>query len=921
MKRFKKIGLGLVTAPILVKFTVLVVVFVASFFVLSAPQHVDAQAYQSGEDIKFRDTVYAYAGIDTRSGRDTSGWAFYLPENFSCGNKVIVDNPATEGRVSLRDTFPYTDAQNPIIGDCWAASIDSDLDCYAVGGVPVANVGCVTGSVTGGPGIATALENADTQDVCENSANGTWTNGSCDLGASRASTRDDASSTGEELANTCESRSGAWGWLLCSGIDLLDGMINWVDNQIQRLLEVNQDRYTNDALKRAWATLRNISYMILIPIMLVMVIGTAIGLETFSAYTVRKALPRMVIAIIFIALSWYICVFMIGMFNAIGSGVVGLVTAPFRAEIAANEIDPACADGSLNLTCLFSTDIGVEGGAGILRGIATTFAQVGLILGLVVFLVWQGAILLLGAVAAFLVLFAREMFILGLMLMAPLAILAWIFPGNDKLWKMWWNSFSKLLMMFPLIMGIIAVGRIFAWIINESPGGALEGSVLHPIMKLTAYLLPYAFIPFTFKMAGGVFANLAGIVNDKDKGLIDRAKNLRGGLAKKGHETLMDGKGRFGSADSRLGNAYRRSANFGRHGSLSPFGRGKSRWEEYEKMHREKVADKLLEEGGGRAFNDDDASALLIRKGMDRKTFVAEYSKMLREGRDSGKRADLQGVSDAHISELAENALSRSEQAVGARAGSATMRVAAQKFRTAMTNTAYDPGKKGLADLQKDLKSLQDDGLITDVDAAGWMKSNRGRADFSANGFSDTISFAGAKIKADGSTYSAADQLAAAFRGADPREVVGSHQRTVEGFAEQAEENLKVALASGSQRDIDLALADVANIFDTMSNISTKKAQVWADKVYSMPTSIEQEVVTGVGGVRYDVEDGKAIPIPGPDIRRESRKPSVRELMDQARTTSDTFLNRRREYGSARDAHLAGSAAEATRPPDPPGGP
>lgn len=356
---------------------------------------------------------------------------------------------------------------------------------------------------------------------------------------------------GEELAETCESRTPGWGWLLCSGLDLIDGMLTWTDNQIQRLLEINEDRYNNDALKSVWSTLRNLSYLILIPIMLVMVIGTAVGVEVFSAYTVKRALPRMVIAVIFIALSWYICIFLIGLFNAIGAGTVGLVTAPFREHIAASEITPACADGSLNLTCLFSPETEAAGGAGILRGIATTFAQAGLIVGLVLFLAFFGWTLALAAATAFLVLFAREMFILGLMLMAPLAILAWIFPGNDKLWKMWWNAFSKLLMMFPLIMGIIALGRIFAWIINESPGGALDGSMLQPIMKLVAYMLPYAFIPFAFKFVGGVLGNLAGFINDKERGLFDRAakkrqekfqRGLGGNLIKGGTESNLRGK-------------------------------------------------------------------------------------------------------------------------------------------------------------------------------------------------------------------------------------------------------------------------------------------------------------------------------------------------------------------------------------------
>lgn len=51
-----------------------------------------------------------------------------------------------------------------------------------------------------------------------------------------------------------------------------------------------------------------------------------------------------------------------------------------------------------------------------------------------------------------------------------------------------------------------------------------------PIKKLiglVAYLLPYALIPLTFKFAGGLFATVAGMANDRSKGLFDRARNKR----------------------------------------------------------------------------------------------------------------------------------------------------------------------------------------------------------------------------------------------------------------------------------------------------------------------------------------------------------------------------------------------------------
>jgi hypothetical protein len=306
--------------------------------------------------------------------------------------------------------------------------------------------------------------------------------------------------------NTCESRAGPFAWIGCSLMIAIDSALRFVDNKIEALLDVSNQSYNNPSIKAAWSTIRNIAYVILIPIMLVMVLGTALGFEFVSAYTVKRALPRLVIAAIFISISYPVCVFLIELFNAIGAGTKGLLTAPFAA---------AHGTKSLTLETLFS------------QSAFQALIVLPTIAAALILLIFFGGTLLLFAGLGFLVLLLRQMFIIGLLLIAPLAILAWIFPGNDRLWKSWWGLFSKLLIMFPLIMGLIAVGRIFAFIIHGG-GADVKDDILQPMLTLGAYMLPYAFIPFTFRFAGGLFATVAGFANDKSKGLFDRQKQWRG---------------------------------------------------------------------------------------------------------------------------------------------------------------------------------------------------------------------------------------------------------------------------------------------------------------------------------------------------------------------------------------------------------
>ncbi len=183
--------------------------------------------------------------------------------------------------------------------------------------------------------------------------------------------------------------------------------------------------------------------------MLVMVIGTAMGVSFLDAYTVRRAMPRFLVAIFFISTSWYFTSFLINLTNTVGTGILGLMTQPFGgpSNTLSDLLTPTGAGTS------FWGGLAIFGGV-ILAGVAT--------LGIVLSYALVGAAVLF---IGWLLLVLRQLLILALVLFAPLAILSWVFPNNDALWKLWWGTFSKLLLMFPLIMALMGAGKIFAYVV------------------------------------------------------------------------------------------------------------------------------------------------------------------------------------------------------------------------------------------------------------------------------------------------------------------------------------------------------------------------------------------------------------------------------------------------------------------------
>lgn len=407
---------------------------------------------------------------------------------------------------------------------------------------------------------------------------------------------------GDGAANepTCESEGGALGWILCKVLELGDHVMSGLDSAVSNLLEVPKEFLTDDGLRDAWGNLRNIAYMILVPIALVMVVGTALGFEFISAYTIKRALPRLVVATIFIALSFEITAFLVDMTNNIGKGIGNIITGAFGSgDVSLITVfnPPAASSTGANAAQVAGAGIGVTAlviGAGF--GILATGS-----LGILVSYVFIAVVAL---TMAFFLLSLRQALIVFLMIMAPVAILAWIFPGNDKLWKLWWSSFSKLLLLYPLIMILVASGKSFAQIV---PGSGLVDTLI----RIVAYFGPYFMIPAMFKFAGGIFATVSNMANNREKGLFDRQKKYRG---RKASENWRDTKAGDKAWRPRSFNNLGERMGVGVSGRFGFGGKGRAA---VQTQRRENAAERMAKDESLKqlALASDDGNAVMALSG------------------------------------------------------------------------------------------------------------------------------------------------------------------------------------------------------------------------------------------------------------------------------------------------------------------
>lgn len=321
----------------------------------------------------------------------------------------------------------------------------------------------------------------------------------------------DGSGGGEKTKVECDTIS--WNplkWFLCPVILIAEKAVDALDKLITYMLTFPTKAYfdNNAGMQQAWSRFRNLSIGLLLIAGLVMVISQAIGTGPFDAYTIKRVMPRMLFAVVFISISWSVLRIMIEFTNIAGVGVRNLIETAFGSESFGNI---TFNNGSMS--------IGVLTGAGM--GLSLGFMGILSLLGTA----------LLGVLIAFVVLAMRQMVIIMLVILAPVAIACYILPNTEKVWKMWWDFFIRAIFAFPIISMFIAVGHAFAAISANSTtvegGDAVLKDTIASLIAFAAYFGPYFALPYAFKLAGGAVAQIGGVVNDRSRGAFDRMKNYR----------------------------------------------------------------------------------------------------------------------------------------------------------------------------------------------------------------------------------------------------------------------------------------------------------------------------------------------------------------------------------------------------------
>lgn len=305
----------------------------------------------------------------------------------------------------------------------------------------------------------------------------------------------------------------AIGWIVCPVMNFMAGIVDGAYAFVASMLTVQPLTTgaggTDEAkgIFTAWEVMRNFANICFIIAFLIIVFSqvTSAGITN---YGIKKMLPRLVVAAILVNVSYWICAIAVDLSNIFGVSLKNLFDA-----IAAQLILPnfnefgATAEGWLGIT------------GAVLAGAAITtvalFVQLTALLPVLV-------TVLFAIVTVFIVLMLRQAIIILLIVISPLAFVAFLLPNTEGLFKKWRQMFQVMLLVFPIISLIFGASALASKIVMGTADGPY--AIVIQIMGAGIAIIPLFITPIVMKISGGVLNRVGGIINNQNKGPFDRMR-------------------------------------------------------------------------------------------------------------------------------------------------------------------------------------------------------------------------------------------------------------------------------------------------------------------------------------------------------------------------------------------------------------
>lgn len=292
--------------------------------------------------------------------------------------------------------------------------------------------------------------------------------------------------------DTCKDSLGALGWLVCPTTGKIAEAVDWLYDKIEDILVI-QPISSEDGtpIYEIWKYCLGVANVVFVIFLLIVIYSQLTGVG-ISNYGIKKALPKLIITAILVNLSFLICMIAVDVSNIVGSSLRGLFTSIEAATITSGTTPTDTISFKGAYTAL------AGGGSLALLGGMYAF-EVGAI--------WMLIPVVLGAIVAvatgLITIALRQALVVLLVMVAPLAIVAYMLPNTEKWFTKWKDMLIKMLVFYPVFSLLFGASSLagFAIMMSASSGfGVLLG--------MAVQVFPLFFAWKLMQMSGTVLGNI-----------------------------------------------------------------------------------------------------------------------------------------------------------------------------------------------------------------------------------------------------------------------------------------------------------------------------------------------------------------------------------------------------------------------------
>lgn len=261
-----------------------------------------------------------------------------------------------------------------------------------------------------------------------------------------------APATDTETTSTCTIEGV--GWIVCPVLNFIAELNDGMYGAISSWLDINNDVITDSSLENGWSAIRDIANAVMVIVFLILIFSqlTSVGI---SNYGIKKMLPRLVIMVILVNLSFIVTRLAVDVSNILGSSIYDL--------LGNSEVFEASNVGSHSGSIAGALLAGGTTLSATLAGVAVVSANAGR--GLLIMILLSG---LFSIGITFLILAVRQAVVLILIVFSPLAFVAMILPNTNQYYEKWKKLFISMLTLYPMVSVLFGISAMAADIIVKT---------------------------------------------------------------------------------------------------------------------------------------------------------------------------------------------------------------------------------------------------------------------------------------------------------------------------------------------------------------------------------------------------------------------------------------------------------------------